>query len=214
MQLPIEEECFFDLDALSGESGVEMSVEAAPIGAVFVEGDKCSRYVQVQGEIKDLKTEADLLKDSIIGQAKPDWMRQNVGATKLDTSIPVCHDTGTEIKFVATGSVKSIPLTKPDGSPNPRAGTLVAIMGKNVDKCYITKESFEFSLDAIPDKHRQKLRAFLADLGIAPKKTYVPKPHMNMVGQVPAGPSTYLTPKQQAMLEEKLGARTFSLRTK
>lgn len=215
MDLPLAEEStdFFNFDSL--ESGVEVSVApSAPSGAMFIEGGSLTRYVELQGKIKDLQNEAACIKEDVLEEVKPQWMESNAGQAKLNTSMPVCDSQGTEVKLVATSNVKSIPALTSTGKPNPKHDIVTQLMGSNVDKCYREVESYDFSLDSIPLVKREKVKEALAAMGIVPKVTLVPLEHMHAVGRIPAGPNRHLTVSQQQMLEDKLGARTFSLRTK
>ena len=201
----------FNLDALE-QGGVEVSI-APTNGAVFVEGDTCKNLVELAGEIKDLSNELSRMKASVIAEVKPAWYKANQGAETLQTAIPVCDDTGTEIKVIATGKVKPIPFLGSKGDPNPVHGVLSSIM-EDTSSCYRVRENFEFSLEAVPEKDRDKVKAYLASLGVVPKRVLVPLEHMHLVGRIPAGPDSYLAYHHQQKLEDAVGARTFSVRTK
>ena len=213
MELPLATENPFDLDALEG--GVEVSIESSHnAGAILVEGDLCRQIVELQGEINDKQTESARLKSKVVQQAKHDWYNTNLGKDKLVTSIKVCDDTGTEVSLSTNEKVKAIPMLKSDGKPNPKHGVLMSITRGDTESVYRRRDHFEFSMDAVPQEHRKKLKEFLADIGIAPKGVLVPREHMHSVGRIPAGQDNYLTPDQQRKLEDKLGSRTWSIRTK
>ena len=213
MELPLATDNPFDLDALEG--GVEVSIEASHnADAIIVEGDACRRIVQLQGEIKDKQAESSRLKAKVIALAKYDWYHTNLGRDKLQTSIKVCDDTGTEVSLSTNEKVKAIPMQTADGKPNPKHGILMAITRGDTESVYRRRDHFEFSMDAVPQQHRQTLKEFLADIGISPKGVLVPREHMHSVGRIPAGQDNYLNPDQQRKLEDKLGSRTWSIRTK
>ena len=205
-------ESFFDLDAL--ETGVEVSIEGPSHGAALVGGSTVTQYVEVAGRIKDLTAEKERLKATIMETAKPAFYGANKGRADLVTDIPVCDEEGTEIKLIAHSNTKVIPVLTTTGKPSPNHGVVTKLFKDNVDVYYSESESVSFSLDVLPVEERSKIRKYLAEKGIAIKRTLVPRECLNGVGKIPAGPDRSMTLEHQAKLEAMLNSRTFSLKTK
>jgi hypothetical protein len=214
--LGLNGDSFLDLSAI--EDGVEISVDTSSgSNAVHIEGDTCQRLVDVSGEIKDLQSEQAILKDAILKSGKTQFFANNGNAMTpddLDTQVSACDDTGTEVKVIAQRQVKPIPMLTTAGKPSKGAAVVNKVFGDNTHKYYDTINQVSFSIEQLPVEDRERIIAYLNKVGVPIKRVLVPHPELHLVGRIPAGQDSNVSPTQQMKLEDALGSRVWSVRTK